>query len=151
MARPGAWPALLLAVMGGLLVLAGIACLATGLWLNEWVYAQFPPENNTDAAAVGGAAFALGIGALLLAFVHLGMGLYLVRSGPRALVPGLVLCAAMAVVALAWAAAALVTAASGVVPAGMVPAGIGLVLVAGCYAWAAVALVGLRGRSRGEV
>jgi hypothetical protein len=149
MARPGAWPALLLAVIGALLVLGGIASLAAGLWLGEWIYAQFPPDNNTDAAAVGGAAFALGIGALFLAFVHLGMGLYLWRSAPRALVPGIVLCAAMAVVAFAWAAAALVTAASGVVPAGMVPAGIGLVLVAGGYAWAAVALIGLRRRSRG--
>jgi hypothetical protein len=151
-AHPNRIPVLLLLGVGLLLLVVSAAGIFAGLALAERIYALLPPIT-ADADAIGGAAMALGLGALLAGLIHLGMAAALARggaeSGELTLVAGIALCSVMATVALGWAVAALVSAASGSAPAeGMLPAGIGLLVLAGLYGWAVVRLQ--RGRRRGS-
>jgi hypothetical protein len=147
MPSPAHRPATLLALAGVVLLLICAAGVAVGLLFAERLFALLPPVT-IDAAAVGGAAVALGVAIGLLGVVHLALAVGLRRGARAAAVPAIVLCAAMAVLSLAWAVAALVSAASGSAPvAAMLAAGIGLLLVAAAYAWAGGVLIGLRGRS----
>jgi hypothetical protein len=147
MANPARRPATLLFLAGVLLLLICAAGVAAGLLFAERLFALLPPVT-IDAAAVGGAAVALGIATGLLGVAHLALAIGLRRGSGLVAVPSIVLCAAMAVLSLAWAVAALVSAASGSAPpAAMLAAGIGLLLVAAAYAWAGGVLIGLRGRS----
>jgi len=147
MASPAHRPATLLALAGVVQLLICAAGMAAGLLFAERLFALLPPVT-IDAAAVGGAAVALGIATGLLGVVHLALALGLRRGVRLVAVPAIVLCAAMSVLALAWAVAALVSAASGSAPAAaMLVAGIGLGLVAVAYAWAGGVLIGLRQQS----
>ena len=147
MTSPAHRPATLLALAGVVLLLICVAGVAVGLLFAERLFALLPPVT-IDAAAVGGAAVALGIAIGLLGGVHLALAIGLRRGVGLVAVPAIVLCAAMAVLSLAWAVAALVSAASGSAPAAaMLVAGIGLAIVAGAYAWAGGVLIGLRRRS----
>ena len=130
MPSPDHRPATLLALAGAVLLLICIAGVAVGLLFAERLFALLPPVT-IDAAAVGGAAVALGVAIGLLGVVHRGLAVGLRRGARAAAVPAIVLCASMAVISLAWAVAALVSAASGSAPvAAMLAAGIGLLLVA---------------------
>jgi hypothetical protein len=147
MASPAHRPALVLATAGLFLLLICAAGVAAGLLFAERLFALLPPVT-IDAAAVGGATVALGIAIGLLGVIHLALAVALRRGAHAAVVPSIVLCAAMTVLSLAWAVAALVSAVSGSAPAAaMLAAGVGLTLVAGAYAWAGGVLIGLRGRS----
>lgn len=144
-------PVLLLAGAGILLLLLAAAATFAGLVLAERIHALLPPITS-DAAAVGGAALALGASCGLAGAAHLALAILLRR--PRTardelvLVSGIVLCAVMAALAAGWAVAAFVSAASGSAPvAGMLPAGAGLGALAVAYAWAAAALMRTRNRA----
>jgi len=144
MSRTATRPAILLALAGVVLLVACAAGVSAGLLLAERIYALLPPVT-IDAAAVGGATVALGVAAGLLGLLHLALAVALRRAVLAAVVPTIVLCATMAVLAISWAVAALVSSASGSgPPAAMVGAGIGLVLVAAAYAWSGAILIGLR-------
>ena len=130
---------LVLTGAGTLLLLAGVAGVIAGLAFAEGIHALLPDEITSDAAAIGGAAMALGGGLLLTGAIHLGLAAANRRG--RWLEAGVVLCAIMASLALGWAVTAVVSAAAGTAPAaGMLPAGIGLGVVAVVYTWAAVVL-----------
>jgi hypothetical protein len=148
--RSTSGPVLVLVGAGILLLLAGAAGIYAGLFLAGAIHRLLPAEITSDAAAIGGAALALG-GALLLAgATHLVVAAVL-RSG-RGLVPGIALCAVMATLALGWAVAALVSGAAGSAPASaMLPAGIGLALIAGAYGWGAAVLQQARRSTRGRI
>jgi hypothetical protein len=125
---------LVLTGSGLLLLLAGGAGIFTGLFLAERIHALLPREITSDAAAIGGAALALGAGLMLAGVGHLVLAAT-VRRG-RLLVAAIVACAVMAAILLGWAVAALVSAAAGDAPAAaMVPAGLGLTALALAYAW----------------
>ncbi|MGH2456477.1 MAG: hypothetical protein ACRDHD_09510 [Candidatus Limnocylindria bacterium] len=142
-------PVVLVLLTGGLLLLlAAIAGLAAGLFLAEWIHRRLP-EITADAAAVGGAAFALGSVTLAAAGLHLVLALATVRRRRWALLPVFIVCAAMATLGLGWAVAALVSAASGAgQPAVMLPAGAGLLVLAAAYGWAAAVAIGRWRRAR---
>lgn len=155
MNHPVRVPVLLLLGVGLLLLLVSAAGIYAGLALAEPIYALLPPIT-ADAAAIGGAAMALGLASLLVGLLHVGMALVLARgrgtSGEATLVVAIALCAVMGTLAVGWSVAALVSAASGSAPAdAMLPAGIGLLVLAGLYAWAVKVLARLRRRRRGSI
>lgn len=153
MSHPVRVPVLLLFGVGLLLLVVSAAGIYAGLALAERIYALLPPIT-ADAAAIGGAAMALGIASLLAGLLHLGAAIVLGRgggeSGEVTLVASIAICAVMAALALGWSVTALVSAASGSAPAdAMLPAGIGLLALAGGYAWAVAVLARLRRRRKG--
>lgn len=155
MKHPVRVPVLLLLGVGLLLLVVSAAGIYAGLSLAERIYALLPPIT-ADAAAIGGAAMALGLASLLAGLLHAGMAVVLARgrgaSREATLVAAIALCAVMGVLAIGWSVAALVSAASGSAPAdAMLPAGIGLLVLAGLYAWAATVLAHLRRRRRGSI
>jgi hypothetical protein len=124
-----------------LLTIAGLVGLGLGLFFAPWLYDQLPPVL-IDAAAVGGAATAIGVFLLGLAAAHLAAALGLIRGIAALHTPTVVLCVSMAVLSIGWAVAALVSAAAGTgIPAAMLPAAVGLGVVAGAYGWAARILI----------
>ena len=126
-----------------LLTAAGLVGITLGLFFAPWLHDQLPPVL-IDAAAVGGAATALGALLLGLAAAHLAAAVGLIRGVAVLHTPAVVLCVAMAVLSVAWAAAALVSAAAGTgIPSAMLPAAVALGLVALAYGWAARRLIGL--------
>jgi hypothetical protein len=132
------------------MLLAGLAGMFIGLFLAERIHALLPEEITSDAAAIGGAALALGAALLLGGVAHLVLAAA-VRRG-RILVAAIVACAVMAAILLGWAVAAVVTAAAGDAPAaGMVPAGIGLGALAVAYGWSAASLLDRRRAIRGPI
>lgn len=143
MARPPFRAIAILVAAGALLCLAGASSIALGLLKPELISDRLPPEAIIDAAAVGGAAVALGVATALLGVAHLGTALLLRRGAGLAVTGGVVLSASMAVLAFAFAIAALVSLASGSAPAiVMLPAAMGLAGGAVAYAAAAAALIG---------
>lgn len=84
---------------------AGIGGIVLGLTSGPWLLAQLP-ALVIDAAALGGATTAIGVGLLLLGLTHLGVLVAMRAELPRALSGALLLSASMAVVLLALAAAA---------------------------------------------
>lgn len=143
MARPPLRAVVVLVVAGALLCVAGAAAIALGLLNPELISDRLPPEAIIDAAAVGGAAVALGVATELLGVAHLGIALALRRGAGLAVTGGVVLSASMAVLAFAFAIAALVSLASGSAPAiVMLPAAVGLAVGAVGYAVAAAAIIG---------
>ena len=127
MGRPSrlAWAILLVA--GLVLVAAGTAAVAVGIFNPGLISSQLPPDAAIDAPAVGGAAVALGAAIGLVGLLHWLTALAL-RAGIGIAVTGaVVLASTMAILALAFAIAAVVSIASGSAPAiYMVPAAIGL-------------------------
>ena len=143
MARPPARAVVILVAAGAILCLAGAAAVAVGLLNPHLISDRLPPEAIIDAAAVGGAAVALGVATCLLGLVHLATAAALRRGIGLATTGGVVLTASMAVLAFAFAVAALVSLASGAAPAAaMLPAAVGLVGGTIGYAVAAAAIIG---------
>ncbi len=141
---------LVLSGCGVLLLLAGGAGIFAGLFLAERIHALLPAEITSDAAAIGGAAMALGAALLLAGVAHVVLGAA-VRRG-RLLVAAILACGLMAAILLGWTVAALVSAAAGDAPAaGMVPAGLGLAALALAYAWSAALLMARRKALRGPI
>lgn len=138
-----AWAILLVA--GLVLVGAGAAAVAVGLFNPGLISSQLPPDAAVDAPAVGGAAVALGVATALLGVVHWLTALAL-RGGVGIAVTGaVVLASTMAILALAFAIAAVVSIASGSAPAiYMVPAAVGL--GAGVIGYAVVTTLVMRSR-----
>ena len=80
MARPVGLSAALLVVAGIVIGLIGLGAAAVG-WLNPHLISdQLPPEAVIDAAAVGGAAVALGVAFVLLGIVHVVVAVALWRG-----------------------------------------------------------------------
>jgi hypothetical protein len=132
-------------LLGATLVLtaAGLVGVTVGLFFAPWLHEQLPPVL-IDAAAVGGAATAIGAVLLGLAAAHLAAALGIIRGIGALHTPAVVLCVAMAVLCVGWAVAALVSAAAGTgVPAAMLPGALLLGLVALAYGYAARSLIGL--------
>lgn len=147
MGRPSrlAWAILLVA--GLVLVGAGAAAVAVGLFNPGLISSQLPPDAEVDAPAVGGAAVALGVATSLLGLAHGLTALALRGRVGIATTGAVVLASTMAILALAFAVAAVVSIASGAAPAVyMVPAAIGL--GAGFVGYAVV--IALVMRSRGD-
>lgn len=145
-------PVLLLLGVGILLLLVGVTGIFAGLVLADRIYALLPPIT-ADAAAIGGAALALGAALGLAGAVHVALSVLLRRDAPTPreglLVIGIVVCVMAGALAAGWSLAAFVSAASGSAPAGgMLPAGIGLGVMACAYAWATAVLMRLRTGSR---
>jgi len=146
MERPSraAWAILLL---GGIVLLAGgAAAVAVGLFNPGLISSQLPPEAEVDAAAVGGAAVALGVATVLLGIVHIGTAMAL-RLGIRiAKTAAVVVASTMAVLSLGFAVAAVVSIASGAAPPiYMVPAAVGLGAAVIGYAVATAVVIGAGG------
>ena len=138
-----AWAILLVA--GLVLVGAGAASLAVGIFNPGLISSQLPPDAAVDAPAVGGAAVALGVATALLGVVH-WLTAFALRAGIGIAVTGaVVLASTMAILALAFAVAAVVSIASGAAPAiYMVPAAIAL--GAGVVGYAVVTALVMGGR-----
>jgi hypothetical protein len=127
MARPPGLAAAILVAAGVVLLLAGAAAVALGLLNPRLISDQLPPEALIDAAAVGGAAVALGSATGLLGMLHVAAAVALRRRMPIASTAAVVLAATMAVLSFGFAVAALVSIASGsATPVIMVPASIAL-------------------------
>jgi hypothetical protein len=145
MARPPRLAVGLLSTAGAVLFLAGAAVAAVGLLNPHLISDQLPPDAIIDAAAVGGAAVALGVAIGVLGLAHLAIAAAIRRGIGLATTGGVVLGASMAVLAFAFAVAALVSLASGAAPAAvMLPAAIGLGGGAAGYAVATAAIIGAR-------
>ena len=146
MAQPSrlAWAILLVA--GLVLVGAGAASLAVGIFNPGLISSQLPPDAAVDAPAVGGAAVALGVATALLGVVH-WLTAFALRAGIGLAVTGaVVLASTMAILALAFAVAAVVSIASGAAPAiYMVPAAIALGAGVIGYAVVTALVMGSRG------
>lgn len=143
MARRPARAIAILVGAGAILCLAGVAAAALGLLNPNLISDRLPPEAIVDAAAVGGAAVALGVATGGLGLIHLATAIALRRGVGLAATGGVVLAASMAVLSFAFAIAALVSLASGAAPALlMVPAAVGLSGGAIGYALAASTIIG---------
>jgi len=142
-ARPPSRAIAILLIAGALLCLAGAAAVALGLINPNLISDRLPPEAIIDAAAVGGAAVALGVAIGLLGLAHLATALALRQGIGLAPTGGVVLSASMAVLSFAFAVAALISIASDSAPAVlMLPAAVGLAAGTIGYAVAALAIIG---------
>ena len=143
MARTPTAAIAILLIAGAILCLAGAAAVGIGLLNPNLISDRLPPEAIIDAAAVGGAAVALGVATGSLGIVHLAMAAALRGGIGVAATGGVVITASMAVLSFAFAIAAVVSLASGAAPAIlMLPAA--LVLGGGAigYGVAAAAIIG---------
>lgn len=139
-----AWAILLVA--GIVLVGAGAAAVAVGLFNPGLISSQLPPDAAVDAPAVGGAAVALGVATALLGVMHAVTALALRREIRIAATGAVVLASTMAILALAFAVAAVVSIAAGSAPAiYMIPAAIGLGAGVIGYAIVTALVMGSRG------
>jgi len=139
-----AWAILLVA--GLVLVGAGAASLAVGIFNPGLISSQLPPDAAVDAPAVGGAAVALGVATALLGVVHWLTAFALRARIGLAVTGAVVLASTMAILALAFAVAAVVSIASGAAPAiYMVPAAIALGAGVIGYAVVTALVMGSRG------
>jgi hypothetical protein len=137
-------PAILVAA-GIVILLGGLAAVAMGLVNPALLREQLPPEAEVDAAAVGGAAVALGVATALVGLLHLVTAAALRRGVGIAATAAVVLAATMAVISLGFAVAALVSIAAGAALASyMVPASVGLAAAVIGYAIVTVIVIGDR-------
>ena len=138
--RPLGLARVILLFGGFVLILAGAAAVAIGLFNPGLVSSQLPPDAEVDAPAVGGAAVALGTAITLLGLLHLVTVLALRLGIGIASTAAIVLASTMAVLSLGFAVAAVVSIASGAAPAlYMVPAAVAL--GAGVIGYAVVTVV----------
>jgi hypothetical protein len=145
MGRPYALVSWILVAAGVVLVLAGAAAVAIGLFNPGLISSQLPPDAAVDAPAVGGAAVALGIATALLGTAHVGTAIALRMGVALAATGAVVLAATMAILSLAFAVAAVVSIASGAAPAILMgPASVGLGLAVIGYAVVTVVIIGAR-------
>jgi len=133
---------------GSVLVLAGMVGLGAALTQADTIRQRLP-EVAVDAAAVGGAAAALALAALLLGLGHLLVAIAMGRGAAWSLTAGIVLGHIVGGLLLALAAAAWVVLADG---GGMLAlaGGIGLVLASLGYGVVVVLLIGQKRRSEGS-
>ncbi|MGZ8562954.1 MAG: hypothetical protein ACXWWU_04975 [Candidatus Limnocylindria bacterium] len=147
MARPYGRSIPILVAAGVILSLIGIAAAAVGGLNPHLISDQLPPEAAIDAAAVGGAAVALGVAILLLGLVHVLIAAALHRKVGLAPTAAVVLAATMAALSFGFAVAALVSTASGAAPAVlMLPASIGLAGAMLAYGATTAAIIRAQGR-----
>ena len=147
MARPPRLAVAFLLAAGIALILGGAAAVAVGLLNPHLISDQLPPDAAVDAAAVGGAAVALGVATTLLGLVHVATAAAVRRRSGLAATAGVVLAATMAVLSFGFAVSAVVSIASGAAPAiVMLPASVGLGGAAVGYAASATAVIGARNR-----
>jgi len=147
MARPPARAVAILLAAGAILCLAGAGAAGLGLINPNLISDRLPPEAVIDAAAVGGAAVALGVAICGLGLAHLVTAVALRRGIGLAATSGVVLTACMAVLSFAFAVAALVSIASDSAPAIlMLPSAVGLTGGAIGYGVAAAAIIGSQRR-----
>jgi hypothetical protein len=140
--RPRGLPRLILLLSGFVLILVGTAAVALGLVNPGLVSSQLPPDAEVDAAAVGGAAVALGAAVTLLGVLHLVTVLALRLGIGIASTGAAVLASTMAILSLGFAVAAVVSIASGAAPAlYMVPAAVALSAAVIGYAVVAVVVI----------
>jgi hypothetical protein len=146
MGRPSGLAWAILLVAGIVLLGGGAAAIAVGILNPELISAQLPPDAEVDAAAVGGAAVALGVATAAVGLIHLGIAAALRAGIGIAATGAVVLAATMAVLALGFAVAALVSIASNSAPAVyMLLAAIGLGLGVVGYAVVVARVIGSRG------
>jgi hypothetical protein len=132
---------LLLAVAAAVWLLAGVVVIAVGLGGAPWLMAQLPPLS-IDAAAVGGAAVAIGIGLVGIAVFHVAVAMGVRAMRRWAVSSGVLLSATMAVGLVAVALAAGTTLARGSPAPWLLGAAAGTAVAgAAGYAWCAVRLV----------
>jgi hypothetical protein len=144
--RPSGLAWAILLVAGIVLLGGGAAAIAVGILNPALISAQLPPEAEIDAAAVGGAAVALGVATAVVGLMHLGIAVALRAGIGIATTGAVVLAATMAVLALGFAVAALVSIASNSAPAVyMLPAAIGLTVGIIGYAVVVARVIGSRG------
>jgi hypothetical protein len=135
----------ILVTAGIVILLGGLAAVAMGLVNPTLLRGQLPPEAEVDAAAVGGAAVALGVATALVGLLHLVTAAALRRGVGIAATAAVVLAATMAVISLGFAVAALVSMASGAALAVyMLPASVGLGAAVIGYAIVTVIVIGDR-------
>jgi hypothetical protein len=148
MARPPRLAVAFLLAAGIVICLGGAAAVAVGLLNPRLISDQLPPDALVDAAAVGGAAVALGVAMGFLGLVHVATAAALRRGLGMAATAGVVLAATMAVLSFGFAVAALVSIASGAAPAVfMLPAAIGLGAGVVGYAAVTMAIIGTQKES----
>lgn len=146
MGRPSrlAWAILLAA--GIVLIVAGAAAVAVGLFNPGLISSQLPPDAAVDAPAVGGAAVALGMATAFLGVGHIGTAIALRLGVGIAATGAVVLASTMAILSLGFAVAALVSIASDAAPAiYMLPAAVGLGAAVIGYAIVTALVIGSRG------
>jgi len=132
---------------GVVLCLAGVAAVALGLIDPRLISDQLPPEAVLDAAAVGGAAVALGAVTTFLGAVHIAIAIALRRQVGVAVTAAVVLAAIMAMLALGFAISAAVSMASAAAPAIILaPAAIGLGAATIGYVVTTARIIGARSR-----
>jgi hypothetical protein len=137
-------PVLLLALLGGLFLIAGAAGIMAGLTLADRMRAMLPIDVIVDAPAVGGAVLALGLAGVVLGALHLGLAATVSGGRRPVMAAALMLTSAMAVATIASAVAVVISLASAMGNATvLVPLAIGLALLGGAYAWVAFILIGL--------
>ena len=145
MGRPSRLGWAILLAAGIVLLAGGAAAIAVGILNPTLISAQLPPEAEIDAAAVGGAAVALGVATAAVGLTHLAVAAALRAGIGFAATGAVVLAATMAVLALAFAVAALVSIASDSAPAVyMLPAAIGLGLGVVGYTVVVARVIGTR-------
>jgi hypothetical protein len=137
-------PVLLLALLGGLFLLAGAAGIMAGLTLADRMRAMLPIDVIVDAPAVGGAVLALGLAGVALGALHLGLAATVSGGRRPVMAAALMLTSAMAVATIASAVAVVISLASAMGNATvLVPLAIGLALLGGAYACVAFTLIGV--------
>lgn len=147
MGRPSVLVWTFLVAAGVVLVLAGSAAVAIGIFNPGLISSQLPPDAAVDAPAVGGAAVALGVATSLLGVAHIVTALALRVGIGIAATGAVVLAATMAVISLGFAVAAVVSVASGAAPAiYMVPAAVGLGAAVIGYVVVTAVMIGARGK-----
>lgn len=135
-------PVIVFAGAGAFLCIAGTGVTIFGLFFPHLIADRLPAEVLLDAAAVGGAAVALGVALAVLGLAHLATAVALRRSARIAETLGVVLGAGMAVLAFGLAVALLVSVVAASAPTIiLLPPAVILGLAAGAYGAATVAIL----------
>ena len=135
-------PVIVFAAAGAFLCVAGAAATVFGLFFPHLIADRLPAEVLLDAAAVGGAAVALGAAFAVLGLAHLATAVALWRRARVAETLGVVLGAGMAVLAFGLAVALLVSVVAASAPTVvLLPPAVVLGLAAGAYGAATVVIL----------
>src|SRR3990172_6340499 len=135
-------PVIVFAAAGAFLCVAGAAATVFGLFFPHLIADRLPAEGLLDAAAVGGAAGALGAGVAVLGLAHLATAVALWRRARVAETLGVGLGAGMAGLAFGAAVGLLGGVVGGRGPAGvLLPPAVVLGLAAGAYGAATVVIL----------
>lgn len=135
-------PVIVFAAAGAFLCIAGAGATVFGLFFPHLIADRLPAEVLLDAAAVGGAAVALGVAFAVLGLAHLATAAALWRTARLAETLGVVLGAGMAILAFGLTVALLVSVVAASAPIMvLLPPAVVLGLAAGAYGAATVAIL----------